>query len=160
MNIATPEQLSQILKLVAQGLDEGALGIGINAGYAPGHGQKEYFALAEMAAERGVATFTHVRYASNMEPQSSFQAVQELIANAAITGAHMHLCHINSTSLKDIHSILKLVDDAFERKINISVGAYPWGLPAPSWAPPCSAVKAGASAWDRRPITSSWAPSA
>jgi len=127
MNIATPEQLSQILKLVAQGLDEGALGIGINAGYAPGHGHKEYFALAEMAAERGVATFTHVRYASNMEPQSSFQAVQELIANAAITGAHMHLCHINSTSLKDIHSILKLVDDAFERKINISVGAYPWG---------------------------------
>ncbi len=127
MNIATPEQQSQILKLVAQGLDDGALGIGINAGYAPGHGQKEYFALAELAAERGVATFTHVRYASNMEPRSSFQAVQELIANAAITGAHMHLCHINSTSLKDIHSILKLVDDAFERKINISVGAYPWG---------------------------------
>jgi N-acyl-D-glutamate deacylase len=127
MDIATPEQQSQILKLVAQGLDEGALGIGINAGYAPGSGQKEYFALAELAAERGVATFTHVRYASNMEPRSSFQAVQELIANAAITGAHMHLCHINSTSLKDIHAILKLVDDAFERKINISVGAYPWG---------------------------------
>ena len=127
MNIATPEQQAQILKLVAQGLDDGALGIGINAGYAPGHGQKEYFALAELAAERNVATFTHVRYASNMEPQSSFQAVQELIANAAITGAHMHLCHINSTSLRDIHSILKLVDDAFERNINISVGAYPWG---------------------------------
>ena len=127
MNIATPEQQAQILKLVAQGLDEGALGIGINAGYAPGHGQKEYVALAELAAERNVATFTHVRYASNMEPQSSFQAVQELIANAAITGAHMHLCHINSTSLRDIHSILKLVDGAFERNINISVGAYPWG---------------------------------
>jgi len=112
MNIATPEQLAQILKLVAQGLDEGALGIGINAGYAPGHGQKEYVALAELAAERNVATFTHVRYASNMEPQSSFQAVQELIANAAITGAHMHLCHINSTSLKDVRSVLALLDNA------------------------------------------------
>jgi N-acyl-D-glutamate deacylase len=127
MNIATPEQQSQILKLVEQGLDEGGLGIGINAGYAPGSGQKEYFALAELGAERDVATFTHVRYASNMEPQSSFQAVQELIANAAITGAHMHLCHINSTSLKDIHSILTMVDDAFERNINITVGAYLWG---------------------------------
>lgn len=81
----------QILKLVAQGLDEGALGIDINAGYAPGHGQKEYSALAELAAERGVATVTHVRYASNMEPRSSFQAVQELIANAGITGAHMRV---------------------------------------------------------------------
>ncbi len=127
MDLATPEQLSQILKLVEQGLDEGALGIGINAGYAPGNGRKEYFALAELAAKRNVATFTHVRYASNMEPKSSFEAVQELIGNAAITGAHMHLCHINSTSLKDIDATLKLVDDAFERNINISVGAYPWG---------------------------------
>jgi len=127
MNIATPEQQEQILKLVEQGLDEGALGIGINAGYAPGYGQKEYFALAELAAKRDVATFTHVRYASNMEPKSSFEAVKEVIANAAITGAHMHVCHINSTSLKDIHSTLALIDNAFENNINISVGAYPWG---------------------------------
>ena len=127
MNIATPEQQEQILKLVEQGLDEGALGIGINAGYAPGYGQKEYFALAELAAKRNVATFTHVRYASNMEPKSSFEAVKEVIANAAITGAHMHVCHINSTSLKDIHSTLELIDNAYENNINISVGAYPWG---------------------------------
>jgi N-acyl-D-glutamate deacylase len=127
MNLAAPEQQAQILKLVEQGLDEGALGIGINAGYAPGYGRKEYFALAKLAAKRDVATFTHVRYASNTEPQSSFEAVQELIANAAITGAHMHVCHINSTSLKDIDATLELVDDAFERGVNISVGAYPWG---------------------------------
>jgi N-acyl-D-glutamate deacylase len=127
MDVATPQQEEQILRLVEQGLDEGGLGIGINAGYAPGFGQKEYFALAELAARKDVATFTHVRYASNMEPQSSFQAIQELIANAALTGAHMHICHINSSSLKDIQSTLKLVDDAFERNINITVGAYPWG---------------------------------
>jgi len=127
MEIATPEQQKKILDLVEEGLDQGALGIGINAGYAPGYGHKEYLALAELAAERGVATFTHVRYASNAEPESSFEAVQELIGNAAITGAHMHVCHINSSSLKDIHSTLKLIDDAFARNINISVGAYPWG---------------------------------
>jgi len=127
MEIATPEQQEKILGLVQQGLDEGGLGIGINAGYAPGYGRKEYFALAQMAAEQDVATYTHVRYASNVEPQSSFEAVQELIGNAAITGAHMHLCHINSTSLKDIDAIMEMVDDAFEQDINITVGAYPWG---------------------------------
>jgi len=127
IELATPEQQETILGLVQQGLDEGGLGIGINAGYAPGYGRKEYFALAEMAAEQGVATYTHVRYASNVEPQSSFEAVQELIGNAAITGAHMHLCHINSTSLKDIDAIMEMVDDAFEQNINITVGAYPWG---------------------------------
>jgi len=127
MNIATPEQQAKILKYVEQGLDEGAIGIGINAGYAPGYGRKEYFALAKLAAERDVATFTHFRYASNMEPQSSFEAIQELIANAAISGAHMHICHINSSSLKDIDATLELVNNAFDRNINISVGAYPWG---------------------------------
>jgi hypothetical protein len=126
-DLATPEQEEQILKLVEEGLDQGALGIGINAGYAPGYGRKEYFALAELAAKREVATFTHVRYASNMEPLSSFEAIQELIANAAITGAHMHICHINSSSLKDIEATLELVDDALERGVNITVGSYPWG---------------------------------
>ncbi len=127
MEVAAREQQEKILRYVEEGLDEGGLGIGINAGYAPGYGRKEYHALAKLAAERGVATFTHVRYASNVEPQSSFEAVQELIANAAITGAHMHLCHINSTSLKDIQLTLELVDGAFGRGINITVGAYPWG---------------------------------
>lgn len=127
MDVATPEQQEMILRLIEQGLDEGGLGIGINAGYAPGYGQKEYYALAELAAGRDVATFTHVRYASNMEPRSSFEAVKELIGNAAITGAHMHICHINSTALKDIESILPMIENAVDHGINITIGAYPWG---------------------------------
>ena len=127
MQIATPEQQTQIMTFVEQGLDEGALGIGINAGYAPGHGEKEYFALAELAAKRDVATFTHVRYASNVEPNSSFEAIKELIGNAAITGAQMHLCHINSSSLKDIESIMPMVDEAIARGVNVTVGAYSYG---------------------------------
>ena len=127
MNVATPEQLDKILQYVKQGLDEGGLGIGINAGYAPGYGSKEYYTLAEMAAKNGVATFTHVRYASNLEPRSSFEAIKECIANAAITGAHMHICHINSSSLKDIDATMALVHNAFDQDINITVGAYPYG---------------------------------
>ncbi len=125
--IATPEQLKEILSQVENGLDQGAIGIGINAGYAPGYGHKEYLALAELAVERNVPTFTHVRYASNLELNSSFQAVQELISLAAITGAHMHLCHINSTSLKDIRAVVRLVNDARKRNINVTIGAYPYG---------------------------------
>lgn len=127
LEIAQDERLTKILGLVEAGLNEGALGIGVNAGYAPGYGQKEYFALAQMAADYDVATFTHVRYASNLEPQGSFEAVKELIANAALTGAHMHLCHINSTSLTDIHATLDLVKRAQERGINVTVEAYPYG---------------------------------
>lgn len=127
MDIADQDQSERILSLVEQGLKEGGLGIGVNAGYAPGYGQKEYFALAELANEYGVATFTHVRYASNIEPQSSFEALKELISNAAITGAHMHICHINSTSMADIEATLALVEEAMDKGINITVEAYPYG---------------------------------
>ena len=68
-----------------------------------------------------------MRYASNLEPQSSFEALKELIANAAITGTHMHICHINSTSLSDIHATLELVAEAKALGSNISLGAYPYG---------------------------------
>jgi len=127
LDIASAEEEARILALVEQGLDEGALGIGVNAGYAPGYGQKEYFALAELAAEHGVATFTHVRYASNLEPKSSFEAIKELIANAALTGAHMHICHINSSSLSDIRATIDLVERAQAQGINVTVEAYPYG---------------------------------
>jgi len=127
MDIADADQSEHILALLEEGLKEGALGIGINAGYAPGYGQKEYFALAELAKEYNVPTFTHVRYASNTEPQSSFEAVKELIGNAAITGAHMHLCHINSTSLSDIHATLALIEEAQSQGIKVTTEAYPYG---------------------------------
>jgi len=126
-DIANDEELQRTLSLVEQGLKEGGLGIGVNAGYAPGYGHKEYYALAELAGKYGVGTFTHVRYASNLEPQSSFEAVQELISLAAITGTHMHLCHINSTSLKDIARTRALVEEARARGINVTTEAYPYG---------------------------------
>lgn len=127
MDIADPLKLGEILLSVDEALNQGALGIGVNAGYAPGYGQKEYFELSKLAAKHGVATYTHVRYASNLEPQSSFEAIKELIANSALTGAHMHICHLNSVSLSDIHATLELVDDAQKKGIKVTAEAYPYG---------------------------------
>ena len=126
-DIATAEQFDRIMALVETGLHEGALGIGINAGYAPGYGQIEYFALAELAKKHGVATFTHTRYISNLEPQSSFEAIKELVGNAAITGAHMHLCHVNSGSLRQVERVLDMLDEAQARGVPVTVEAYPYG---------------------------------
>jgi len=44
--LATPEETARILARVERGLEEGALGIGVLAGYAPGHGRKEALAVA------------------------------------------------------------------------------------------------------------------
>jgi N-acyl-D-glutamate deacylase len=125
-NTATPTQLQSILDMVEQGLEEGALGIGVNAGYAPGYGHKEYFELARLAKRYDVATYTHARYMSVLEPRSTFEALQELIANAALVGARMHICHINSNSLRDIDATIDLLERAREQSFHVTAGAYPW----------------------------------
>ena len=126
-DIATKEQTQEILALVEQGIAEGGLGIGINGGYAPGYGRKEYYELAKLAKKHEVGTYTHARYSSIPEPKSTFEAFEELIALSAITGAKMHICHINSNSLKDIEATLELFEQAQKQGIAITAGAYPWG---------------------------------
>ena len=125
--IATDNELKSILKDVEQGLKEGGLGIGVNAGYAPGYGHKEYYEVAKLAKRYEVPTYTHVRYANGTEPSSSFEAYQELISLAATTGAHMHICHLNSTSVRDIDDCADLVQEAVDKGLPITTEAYPYG---------------------------------
>ena len=125
--LATPDELERILARVEEGLNEGGLGIGINAGYAPGYGRKEYYELALLAKRLEVPTFTHVRYNSVIEPLSTFEAYEELIALSAATGAHMHVCHVNSSSTRDIEACTNLLKGAQERGLPITVEAYPYG---------------------------------
>ena len=129
-DLSTDEELEGIVKRVQQGLDEGGIGIGFLLGYAPGTGRKEYHALNKLAAENGVPTFTHARYLSAVEPRSSFEGFQEMIGVAAATGAHMHICHLNSMSLRDIHDIAPLISDAQKNGVRITVEAYPYGAGA------------------------------
>ncbi len=125
--LASAAELERILDRVKSGLKEGGLGIGINAGYAPGYGRKEYHALAELAASEGVPTFTHVRYLGVIEPRSSFEALGELVSLAATTGCHMHVCHLNSIAARDAVACSKLLRDAIGRGLPITVEAYPYG---------------------------------
>lgn len=129
-DIATPEQLEKIKAMVSEGLDQGGLGVGILIGYAPGTGYKEYFEMNKLAASRGVPTFTHARYLSMIEPRSSFQGMNEVIAAAAGTGAHTHIVHLNSISLRDIPAIGGMISTARESGLRVTTEAYPYGAGA------------------------------
>ena len=75
-DLAKPEQLERILAELEQGLKEGALGIGVNAGYAPGNGHFEYYSVAKLAKKYNVGTFTHVRFMKGPERDNAFEAFQ------------------------------------------------------------------------------------
>lgn len=126
-DVSTDEQQSTILAMIEQGIKEGSIGVGLNSGYAPGYGYKEVLAVHQLAAKYGVPTFTHIRNLSRVDPDSSVQAYGELISFATATGSHVHICHLNSTSLNDIRLAVRIIGDAQKRGANISVEAYPYG---------------------------------
>lgn len=125
--ISSAAQLDKIAAMVSEGLDQGALGVGFLLGYAPGTGRKEYYQISKLAAERDVPTFTHARFLSMLEPESSFEGMAEIISVAASTGAHTHIVHLNSMSLSDIDIIKPLILSAQERGLAITTEAYPYG---------------------------------
>lgn len=125
-SIADSEQSRKIMAMLEEGLKEGGVGIGVLLAYAPGSGNKEYYAVNKLAASRGVPTFTHVRYGSVLEPKSAFEAYEEVVATAASTGAHMHICHFNSTSGRDIELAADVISAAQRRGLPITLEAYPY----------------------------------
>lgn len=148
--VASRENIDRILSRLEQGLAEGGLGIGINNGYVPGAGVQEMSLVADLAARHDVPTFTHIQFMSNIDPQSSQEAYLRLIAYAATSGAHMHICHLNSTSLRDIERCAHLISVAQAHGLRVTVEAYPYGaastvVGAAFLAHPCYCQRTGAS---------------
>ncbi|NKB86985.1 MAG: amidohydrolase family protein [Acidobacteria bacterium] len=105
--------------LMHANLEAGGLGLGVPHQYYPGANYDEIFRVFEMAAEWYVPIYTHVR-------DMTISAFQEVLANAAATGAPLHIVHINSMSLGNIGTTLDLIQGAMENGVDVSAEAYPY----------------------------------
>jgi N-acyl-D-glutamate deacylase len=126
-HFVTPEESRRVLDLIEQGVRQGGIGVGVPLGYGPESNSDEYFAIAKMAKKHGVPVFTHIRYLEPYGKKNNLMAHQELIAVAAMTGAHMHICHLNSTASKRIPEMLDAVASAAARGLKITFEGYPYG---------------------------------
>jgi dihydroorotase-like cyclic amidohydrolase len=120
-------QITDLLSRLAADLADGALGIGVLLGYAPAVSPQEYLRVAALAAEADVPTFTHARDLIEMVPGAVVDGAEEIVRAAGQTGAHMHYCHVNSTSQRHIDRVLALVGRAQAAGARISTEAYPYG---------------------------------
>lgn len=107
-------------------LGRGALGLGFGIQYTPGARREEIHRLFQLAAEEGVANFVHVRYAGLVEPGSSIEAVHEMIANAASTGAGVHIVHIGSSGLGQVPTLLSMIEGAQASGLDVTTEVYPY----------------------------------
>jgi dihydroorotase-like cyclic amidohydrolase len=124
---STTAEVQETLDLLRGDLAAGALGIGVVVGYAQASDPAEYLAVATLAAEHGVPTYTHARDLIDTSPDVLIDGAQELVRAASETGAHMHYCHVNSTSFRQVERVLALVDKVRAEGSRISTEAYPYG---------------------------------
>jgi N-acyl-D-aspartate/D-glutamate deacylase len=124
--LATPEQIQRIQQRLRDEIDAGALGIGMGIEYTPGATRLEVIDVFRVAAERRLPVYTHMRSAGHVEPGSGIQSTEEVIGAAAITGAALHIVHINSTCLRDSLECISLIEGARARGLDVTTEAYPY----------------------------------
>lgn len=123
---ATAEQIQQIQERLRGELDAGALGIGMGIAYVPGATRLEIIDMFRLAAERKLPVYTHMRSAGHVEPGSAIESTEEVIGAAAISGASLHIVHLNSTCLMDSLECLSLIEGARARGLDVTTEAYPY----------------------------------
>ncbi len=118
MSLAESE-LARLPGVLTEGLTEGALGIGSAVGYFPAATRDEVFRVYQLAAGHNAPVFTHVR-------EGGISAIQEVLSNAAVTGAPLHIVHMNSMVLGDISVALEMVASAQSQGLDVTTEVYPY----------------------------------
>jgi len=119
----SPEKIDELAGLISEGLDQGGLGIGFGITYTPGASRLEIMRLFQLAARRGVPAYVHVR---GKDSGGTLGAFQEVIANAASTGASAHIVHMNSSAGEWAKVTLEMIRGARERGLDVTTEAYPY----------------------------------
>jgi N-acyl-D-aspartate/D-glutamate deacylase len=123
---ASPEQIEAMKARLRHELDSGALGIGMGLQYTPGVTRWEVIEMFRLAAERSMPVYTHIRSNGKLEPGSNIESVSEVIGAAAVTGAPLHIVHINSSCGAQALDCLSLIAGARARGLAVTVEAYPY----------------------------------
>src|SRR4030095_9591558 len=113
---ASDEQLDEIRGAIRKGLERGALAVGMGIQYTPAASRAEILDVFREAAAAGASVHVHLRYNGTREPMSSTTALQEVLADAAVTGAPLHVVHLHSTSLGATERHLRMIEEARARK--------------------------------------------
>ncbi len=149
----TPEELARMRKLVAQAMEEGALGIGSSLIYAPAFyaGTDELVAICEEAAKHGGMYISHMRSEGNR----LLEAIDELIEisrRAKLPAEIYHLKAAGQQNWGKLDAVIKKVEEARASGLAITADmyTYPAGATGLDAAMPPWVQEGGLQAWIAR----------
>lgn len=123
---ATPEEINEMKDLIETGLKQGALAEGMGINYTPGASRWEIVEMFRIAAKYAAPVHVHLRYSGLIEPETGLNAIEEVIAAAAATGAPLHVVHITSMGLKNTPELIAMVEGAQNRGLDVTMECYPY----------------------------------
>lgn len=123
---ATDLEIAEMKRRIEHGLRRGAVAVGFGIQYTPAASHWEILEMFRVAAQFGASCHVHMRNAGLKEPASSIQALEEVIAAAAVTGAPLHVVHIQSTGGRATPNLLQMIGEAKSRKIDVTTECYPY----------------------------------
>jgi N-acyl-D-aspartate/D-glutamate deacylase len=122
---ATPAEIERMKQLIAHGLDRGALAVGLGPAYTPAATNLEILEMFRVAARYHASCHIHIRGSVPPVP-GNFAGFEEAMADAAITGAPLHIVHIQSTGGPDVVHELDAIAQARARGMDVTAECYPY----------------------------------
>jgi len=125
---ASDEDITKIKMRLEQELKKGAVAVGFGIAYTQSASYWEILEIFRLAARYGATCHVHMRGSSSMSisEDAPIRGLSEVIAAAAITGASLHVVHINSSSQGSIDRTLKMIGEARARGVDVTTEAYPY----------------------------------
>ena len=125
---ATAEQIESMKVSIAEGLRQGAPAVGFGIAYTQAATTWEILEMFRVAARFGARAHVHIRGASSAAGPGADreQGLSEVIAAAAITGAGVHVVHVNSSGGPSTGRLLQMIGEARGRGMDVTTEAYPY----------------------------------
>jgi N-acyl-D-aspartate/D-glutamate deacylase len=125
--VATTAEREAISALLEKGLNRGALAVGLGPAYTEAATNQEILDVFRVAAKYRASCHAHIR-GSGPPIAGNFSGFEEVMAAAAITGAPLHVVHIQSTGGPNVTQELQMIADARSRGMDVTTESYPYTM--------------------------------
>lgn len=121
--IASQTEIAAMQALLIDGLDKGALGIGVGLDYvSEGVNDAELAMLFDLAVKREVPIFIHIRRGVNGDPSG----LDEVLKQAQRSGASVHVCHITHNAMRNTELFLNKIREARTAGVDVTTEVLPF----------------------------------
>ncbi|MEQ9270151.1 MAG: amidohydrolase family protein [Haliea sp.] len=116
---ATQAEIDEMISLLSEALERGAVAVGMGLEYTPAASDREVLQVMELAALHNASVHVHL--------DAGLEGLDRAIALAARAGGSLHVVHVNSAAKSLINQYLARIESARDAGLDVTTETYPYG---------------------------------